>query len=110
MSPLAAAASIHARGPGDLAHPPALEVAECLHELVVGIHHEWPVVLNPLAQRLAREQQRPRLAAPQPDRVAGPQHGELPLRDLAITYPRRSLENIGDRILVACERDRHVRP
>src|SRR5216683_5806847 len=100
--------SADARGAGDLPHPPALEVAKRLDELLLAVHHEGPVVRHALAQRLSREEQQPRLAAAQPDGVTGPELGELPFGHLALTHARRALEYVSERILIARDRDGNV--
>ena len=44
-----AAKSVDAGGARDLTHPPALEVAHGLEDLLVAVHHERAVVRHPLA-------------------------------------------------------------
>src|SRR5216684_3905555 len=100
--------SIDARSARDLAHPPALEVAYGLDELVLAVHHEGPVVRHALAQRLSRQEQQPRLASAQPDCVTGTEHRELPFGHLALTHARRALEYVSERILIGRDRDGHV--
>src|SRR5215510_4435594 len=58
------AASIDPRGARDFAHAPALVVAKGLHQLLLCIHHERPIVSHRLADRHSRqEQQSSRLAS-----------------------------------------------
>src|SRR3954464_13311813 len=97
-----------ARGAGDLAHAAALEVADRLDQLRLAVHHEGAVVRDPLAQRLAREQQQPRVAAPQAHRVAGAENGELAFGNLARSDARRALEDVDERVLARGNRHRHV--
>jgi len=99
---------------GNRPQPARLVVLERLDQLGAGVHDEWPVRRDRLADRLAAEQQDVQVAAGvrrERDRVPGAEHGQLPHPDRPLLGPdgAAARQHVGQRVEVLAPRQPHPR-